>query len=179
MSSPVVSQSGSPVHGRAEKLQSDEPRDCGGWADLVVYYGCRSGLGFVGIAWTSRERALTRPQEELPIRPLLTPQRSRTRNSLSWRKSFVHHVYVYCSSHLFGGYHMLRDSFQHKHEMVSSSIQSRDPRLFQSERLPPINIHHQELHDSNVFASCNSPFHRHLDLQPENMSFTRGITQTP
>jgi hypothetical protein len=80
-SSQSVSQSSSPVHGRAEKLQSDEPRDCGGWADLVVYYGCRSGLGFVGIAWTCRERALTRPIEELPIRPLLLPQREEVENT--------------------------------------------------------------------------------------------------
>jgi hypothetical protein len=35
----------------------------------------------------------------------------RTRNSHSEGKSFVNHVYEYCSSHLAGGYHMLKDSF--------------------------------------------------------------------
>jgi hypothetical protein len=84
-SSQSVSQSSSPVHGRAEKLQSDEPRDCSEWVGgrsrLLLWPSLGAGLGFVGIAWTCRERALTRPIEELPIRPLLLPQREEVENT--------------------------------------------------------------------------------------------------
>jgi hypothetical protein len=122
MSSPAVSQSSSPVHGRAKKLQSDEPRDCCGGRTESSTMAVARGWA----SWALRGHVLDARWQQVLGRKRKIPSahyyyhKGREHAILCLAQSLL---FITCTSVLAliclsARYHLLRDSLQLQHEIL-------------------------------------------------------------